>query len=145
MEFTAATVWWILAGLLVAIELATGTFYLLMLATGAAAAALAAHLGLGQTPQLLAAAAVASAGVVIWHRQRGKRHPTLPASINPDVNLDIGQSVHVDAWSAGVTQVQYRGAQWQARFIGVGTASSGTHLIQGIEGSCLLLDSRLST
>ncbi|NBW48225.1 MAG: NfeD family protein, partial [Betaproteobacteria bacterium] len=33
--------WWIVAGVLVAIELATGTFYLLMLALGAVAAAVA--------------------------------------------------------------------------------------------------------
>ena len=36
-----STVWWLVTGVLVAAELMTGTFYLLMLATGAAAAALA--------------------------------------------------------------------------------------------------------
>ncbi len=38
-----STLWWLLTGALVALELITGTFYLLMLAIGAAAAALAAH------------------------------------------------------------------------------------------------------
>ena len=43
MDWTAATGWWIAAGMLVAIELLTGTFYLLMLALGCVAAALAAQ------------------------------------------------------------------------------------------------------
>ena len=46
MDLSGATGWWIVAGVLVAAELATGTFYLLMLALGAAAAALAAHLAI---------------------------------------------------------------------------------------------------
>jgi len=33
MDWSAATGWWIVAGVLVAAELATGTFYLLMLAS----------------------------------------------------------------------------------------------------------------
>jgi membrane protein implicated in regulation of membrane protease activity len=37
-----ATMWWVLAGVLVALELLTGTFYLLMLSLGAVAAALVA-------------------------------------------------------------------------------------------------------
>ncbi len=36
---SAPALWWVLAGVLVAVELATGTFYLLMLALGAATAA----------------------------------------------------------------------------------------------------------
>ncbi len=64
-----------------------------------------------------------------------------PATSNPDVNLDIGQSVQVDLWSAdGLAKVQYRGAAWQARFIGSAPAQSGRHVIRAVEGSCLLLD-----
>ena len=37
MDWSASTGWWLAAGVLVAAELATGTFYLLMLALGAAA------------------------------------------------------------------------------------------------------------
>jgi len=40
--WNGSTLWWVIAGTLVALELATGTFYLLMLALGAAAGALAA-------------------------------------------------------------------------------------------------------
>ena len=38
-----STLWWLLAGAAVAVELLTGTFYLLMFAIGLAAAAIAAH------------------------------------------------------------------------------------------------------
>ena len=38
--------WWVLAAILVALELSTGTFYLLFLAAGAVAGAVAAMFGL---------------------------------------------------------------------------------------------------
>ena len=56
MDFSASTLWWVLAGLLVAAELLSGTFYLLMLALGVAAGALAAHAGLGLSAQVITAA-----------------------------------------------------------------------------------------
>jgi len=90
---------------------------------------------------MLLAALVGGAAVMGWHLRRGKGPKAAPASHNPDVNLDIGQSVQVDAWSGdGRTQVQYRGAAWQARFIGSTPAQSGRHVIRAVEGSCLLLD-----
>ncbi|MBC7547724.1 MAG: NfeD family protein, partial [Polaromonas sp.] len=42
-------IWWLLAGGVVIAELLTGTFYLLMMAIGLVAGALAAHAGLGLT------------------------------------------------------------------------------------------------
>lgn len=141
MDWNLPTVWWTVAGVLIAAELATGTFYLLMLALGAAAGALAAHLGLSTSAQMLAAAVLGGASVVAWHRHRRKAPPRTPAGSNPDVNLDIGQSVQVDAWSAdGLAQVQYRGAAWRARFVGSEPATSGRHVIRAVDGSCLLLD-----
>ena len=50
-----STIWWLLAGSAVAIELVTGTFYLLMLAFGLAAAALAAHAGAPLVVQIVTA------------------------------------------------------------------------------------------
>jgi len=141
MDWNWATVWWIAAGVLVAVELASGTFYLLMLAVGATAGALAAHLGVGQTGQVLTAAVVGGAAVVGWHLKRSRMPPAAPAASNPDVNLDIGQSVQVETWTPdGLAKVQYRGAAWQARFIGSAPAQSGRHVIRAVEGSCLLLD-----
>jgi len=141
MEMTWATTWWLVCGALIAVELATGTFYLLMLALGFAAAALSAHLGLSSSLQMVVAAVVGGAAVVLWHRLRQRHPPALPASKNPDVNLDIGQAVQVEQWSAdGQTQVKYRGAEWQARFAGEGSPSTGRHVIRAVEGSCLQLD-----
>lgn len=137
----ASTFWWVAAGVLVAVELATGTFYLLMLALGAAAAALAAHLGLSPTLQVLAAALVGGAAVALWHRRRQQR-PRIASGSNPDVNLDIGQTVLVEQWGAdGHATVKYRGAEWRARYQGGDAAPpAGRYTIRAVEGSCLVLD-----
>ena len=141
MDWNWATVWWVAAGVLVAAELATGTFYLLMLAVGAVAGAVAGHLGLAPIGQMLVAALIGGGAVVAWHLKRGKQPKAAPAASNPDVNLDVGQSVQVDAWTAdGLAQVRYRGAAWQARFVGSTPAQGGRHVIRAVEGSCLLLD-----
>mgnify|MGYP006147005675 CR=1 FL=1 len=58
MAMADSTLWWLLAGAVVALELFTGTFYLLMLALGMAAGALAAHAGAGLAVQLVVAAGV---------------------------------------------------------------------------------------
>ena len=50
MDFSAPTLWWVAAGVLVAAELATGTFYLLMIALGAAGAAAATRARGGAAP-----------------------------------------------------------------------------------------------
>ena len=65
-----ATMWWVLAGVLVALELLTGTFYLLMLSLGAVAAALAALAGYGLNTQLVAAAIVGGLGAVLLGQWR---------------------------------------------------------------------------
>ena len=141
MDWNSPTVWWVVAGALVAAELATGTFYLLMLGAGAVAAALAAHLGLPLAGQILTAALVGGAAVVALNRRRAASVSRMPASLNPDVVLDIGQTVQVDAWDAeGRATVHYRGAPWQARFVGGAPAQAGRHVIKAIEGSCLVLD-----
>ena len=108
-----STIWWLLAGGAVALELLTGTFYLLMFALGLAAAALAAHAGASFPVQLVAAAVVGGGAVAGWHVFRGRQPAAAAAGANRDVNLDVGESVHIDAWNAdGTAQVKYRGAQW---------------------------------
>jgi membrane protein implicated in regulation of membrane protease activity len=112
---TESTIWWLLAGAAVGIELVTGTFYLLMLAIGLAAAAIASHLGLPLTWQLVTAAVVGGGAVVLWHYLRGDQPSKLPAQSNADVHIDIGEPVFVDAWQAdGTANVKYRGANWSA-------------------------------
>lgn len=139
MDWSAATGWWLAAGVLVAAELASGTFYLLMLAAGAGAGALGAHLGMAPAGQMLSAAIVGGLAVAVWHRRRPRN--ALAASGDPDVNLDIGRDVNVAAWLPdGSARVSYRGTTWQARYVGGGPAQAGRHVVRAIEGSQLLLD-----
>ena len=140
MELGLSTCWWIAAGVLVAAELATGTFYLLMLAIGAAAGALAAHAQLGLLPQVVVAGAVGGGAVLAWHRLRS-RAPASPApAANRDLNLDIGEPVQVDGWNAdGTARVPYRGSAWNVRYIGEGPAAPGPHVIAEVRHNELAL------
>jgi membrane protein implicated in regulation of membrane protease activity len=140
MAWASSTVWWVIAGGLVAVELATGTFYLLMLALGAAAAAVAAHGGGGMSAQLLVAAIVGGGAVAAWHLHRQRQPAAPPAEANRDINLDIGTRVQVSAWNAdGTARVSYRGATWSARHSGTGTPQPGNHVIVAMQGSELVL------
>ena len=108
-----STIWWLLAGVMVAMELVTGTFFLLMLAGGMVAGALAAHLGLSVMLQMAVAAVVGGSAVVVLRQKRSKRPKPAHANANRDVQMDIGETVHVQQWNADRTAVvNYRGAQW---------------------------------
>jgi membrane protein implicated in regulation of membrane protease activity len=140
MDTNTATLWWVLAGVLVVLELTTGTFYLLMLALGAVAGAVAAHLAAAVSLQIVAAALVGGGATALWHWKRGRQAQPAPANANRDVNLDVGERVLVTAWQADRSaRVQYRGAQWTARYGGSDTPSPGEHFIVAIEGNQLIL------
>jgi len=140
MSWAPSTLWWVIAGLLVAVELATGTFYLLMLALGAVAGALAAHIGATLSTQLLAAAIVGGGAVAGWHLRRARQPAAPPAEANRDINLDIGTRVQVAAWNAdGTARIPYRGATWSARHGGNGAPRPGAHVIVAVQGSELVL------
>jgi membrane protein implicated in regulation of membrane protease activity len=136
-----SSLWWLVAGLLVAAELLTGTFYLLMLALGAAAGAMGAHLGLALAAQIALAGIVGGGASALWHVIRRKRQGTTSGS---DTLLDVGQTVLVTAWQPdGSTRVQYRGAQWSARLAThaiVPLPQTGPHRITGVQGAQLLLE-----
>jgi membrane protein implicated in regulation of membrane protease activity len=136
-----STIWWLLAGAAVAVELVTGTFYLLMLAIGLAAGALAAHAGAGTSVQLLVTAIVGSSTVAGWHLLRSRRPADLPAQANRDVNLDIGETVHVDAWDAeGLASIKYRGANWTAQAAAGTLPATGAHRVREIVGNRLIVE-----
>jgi membrane protein implicated in regulation of membrane protease activity len=141
-----ATLWWVICGVAVAVELTTGSFYLLMLALGFAAAALAAHAGLSAATQMVVAAAVGGASVLVLRRLRGQSAPPLDATQNRDVNLDIGETVHVDTWGLdGTAQVMYRGARWSAALAqseGAAAPTPGNHRIVEVQGNRLILVSK---
>ncbi len=135
------TIWWILVGLAVALELFVGAVYLLMVALGLAAGALAAHAGADTPLQLLAAAIVGSACTLAWHFKRPSPSEDPPAAANPNVNLDIGETVHVQAWNAdGTADVHYRGARWTAIHRPGVIPSPGAHRVAELVGNRLLVD-----
>ena len=136
-----STVWWLLAGAAVAVELVTGTFYLLMLAIGLAAGAIAAHAGAAIALQLVIAAVVGGGAVTAWHLLRGRRPADLPASANPDVNLDVGETVVVDTWLPdGTAHVRYRGATWTVAHAPGAVPSAGAHRVREVVGSRLIVE-----
>lgn len=137
-----AGIWWLLAGAAIAVELVTGTFYLLMLATGLVAGALAATMGVALTGQMLLAAAIGGGAVAAWHWRRNQRPAPLPANLNRDVHLDIGNTVHVARWNAdGTASVQFRGAQWSAIAADPGAPStSGNFRIKAMQGNRLVIE-----
>jgi membrane protein implicated in regulation of membrane protease activity len=137
-----ATLWWLATGVAVAIELVTGTFYLLMLAIGMAAGALAAHAGAGMPTQLVVAGVIGGGAVLAWHLKR-RRHAgeALPAGSDPDVNLDIGELVHVEHWSAEHTAtVRHRGANWTVIPFGGTSQGPGMYRVREVTGSRLVVE-----
>lgn len=147
----ASTFWWMACASAVLLELLSGTFYLLMLATGLAAAALAAQAGLGGTTPIWVAAGVSGAAVgLLWlirllRRRRGAADMT---DTRRDVHLDIGEIVDVVSWDAHHhTDVHYRGAQWAATLQAAPNPQSGAqpapapgpHRIVALDGNRLVL------
>ena len=147
MDLSNASMWWIAAGVAVAAELASGTFYLLMIALGFGAAALAAHFGSSQPVQLAVAAVVGGGATALWHWRRvAHAGPALPTAQDRDVNLDIGERVHVPGWANDDTaQVSYRGSTWAARLQPGAPAVPGEYVVAAVEGNWLVLAPRLAS
>lgn len=140
MDWSGSTSWWIATGVLVGLELATGTFYLLMLAIGTVAGGLAAMAGAGPSLTLVAAALVGGGAVAVWHWQRPDSASSVTANGQDAAQLDVGEQVQVTAWDGnGQTRVQYRGTSWQARHQGPGSPTPGQHMIVAVEANRLVL------
>ena len=136
-----STIWWVMAGITVAAELLIGSFYLLMLSLGMAAGAIAAQAGSPLTVQLVVAAGVGGAAVLLWRRMKQGRGAELEAQSNPNVNLDIGALVTVEAWASdGSAQVHYRGANWSALHRSGSLPEPGEHRVVEVQGSQLVLE-----
>lgn len=136
---TAWMIWLALAGALVIFELLTGTFYILMIAIGVAFGALAALAGYGQPTQMVTAALVGILATGLLHRSRFGKPVRQDSARDPNVNLDIGQSLHVDSWTEQKARAMYRGAAWDIDLAPGAIAESGNFRIVEVRGSRLLV------
>jgi membrane protein implicated in regulation of membrane protease activity len=127
-------IWWILAFALVALELTTGTFYLLVYGLAAAAAGIAAWLGMGLVAQLVIAAVIGIAGTLALKKWRRAE-----ATDEDLQDLDIGQMVTLDNWQDGRGQVKYRGALWDAEARDAGVDSTRPLYIRAVRGTVLIV------
>ncbi len=136
-----STIWWLAAGAVVVAELLTGSFYLLMVATGLVAAALAAHLGWGLSLQIVSAAVVGGGAVVAWYFVKKRRPGDPSARADRSVNLDVGETIMIESWNPdGTSFVKYRGATWTAIHRPGVTPSTGMHRVAELVGNRLLVD-----
>ena len=136
-----STIWWLAAGIVVVAEMLTGTFYLLMMAVGLVAAALAAHMGLSSALQIIVAAQVGGGAVVAWHFARRKRPGDPSPRADRSVNMDVGETILIESWNPdGTTTVKYRGAMWTAIHRPGVTPSTGMHRVAELVGNRLLVD-----
>lgn len=135
--------WFVAAGLVVILELFTGTFYLLMIAMGLAAGGLAALMNASSAFQLMLAALVAIVATFILKRSKiGKLYKT-NAARDPNVNLDIGQTLFIEQWNQNegraTARVKYRGAMWDVQLKPGATPQPGVFTIHEIQGSHLIV------
>ena len=138
--------WWVLALGLGALELISGTFYLLVLAAGSAAGGVAALAGAPPWGQLAAAAAVSLAGLAGVRRLRTGSAKGVRTGRNADVLADVGEHVRVDAWGEdGRARIRYRGTDWTAELAPGEPAAPGEHTIREITGNRLILARRGAT
>lgn len=137
--------WLTIAGIVVVMELFTGTFYLLMIVVGLVAGALTAWVGWSVGLQLLTAAIIGLIATISLHRSRFGIKNKTQANRNPDLNLDIGQMIQIAAWdsnAAGVcrTRAMYRGALWDIELRGSEAPQPGNFKIIEIRGSLLVVE-----
>jgi membrane protein implicated in regulation of membrane protease activity len=132
-------VWLAAAGVLIVLELFTGTFYLLMIAIGLVFGALAAWLGAAMPVQTIVAAVVGIVATGILHRSRLGRRSRVDPARDQNVNLDIGERVTVDAWHGARARVMYRGALWDVELGPGAQPQAGDFRIVEVQGSRLIV------
>ena len=141
MDLGASTLWWLVTAVAVVIELLSGTFYLLMLAIGLAAGAIAAHLGLSGVTQIVACAIVGAGAVFAAYWVKRRRPGDPPARADRSVNLDVGETVQVNEWAAdGTAVVKYRGANWTAMHRPGAQALPGMYRVVELVGNRLMVE-----
>lgn len=133
-------IWFSLAGILVISEMFSGTFYLLMIGIGLAAGGLAAWAGADGGMQLAVAALIGIVATTALRRSRWGQFAKIDAARDPNVNLDIGQTLVIDAWDdTGSARVMYRGALWDVELDQGAEAQPGMFVIREVRGNRLVV------
>lgn len=136
---TAWMLWLAMTGVLVILEMFSGTFYLLMISLGMLAGAVAAWLGLAAELQVLLAALVGAAATAALRRRRPRRQD---AARDPNINLDIGQTLHIAHWHEGTARAMYRGALWDVELAHGAQPRAGQFVIREVRGSRLIVSNQ---
>ena len=132
----AYMIWFLLALILLAAEMTSGTFYLLVLSIALATGGVAALFEVSLPMQITLAALVGVAGTIILRRTKITR----PVAAQ-NQNLDIGQPVRVLHWREdGTLRVSYRGAEWDAEVLTADTPRDQPLFIKAMRGSTLILN-----
>lgn len=136
-------IWLAVAGILVAIEIFSGTFYLLMIAIGLAAGGLTAMAGAHFAVQVVVAGLVGVLVTLVLRKSRVFHKPD--SQRNPAVLLDIGQTLEVSQWEKPDNgnyraRAIYRGALWDIELLPEGEAKAGQFVIREIRGATLLVN-----
>jgi membrane protein implicated in regulation of membrane protease activity len=130
--------WWIVAALLIGVELVTGTFYLLAIGVAAALGGVAALLGAAEPLQFTVAGVLGVVLTIIAHRWR-LAHAAPPQQ----PPLDVGQAVRVQQWNPdGTARVAYRGSDWDAELAAADTVRAETMYIVATRANVLVLSDR---
>lgn len=130
--------WFLLALGLVILELATGTFYMLVLALALAIGGVAALFGLSESIQFTLSAVAGVVGTLILQRVRRAK-----SAHEPNQSLDIGQLVQNVSWRKdGSARVFYRGTEWDAEPEHKDTPHEGPFYIKELRGSTLIITHR---
>ena len=133
-----AYIWWFLLAIgLIGLEIMTGTFYILVFSIAFSAGGLMAYWQYSFTTQLVVAAVFGIIGTVLlrsWKAAQERQQP------QDHQNLDIGQSVTVEAWNLnGTARVSYRGTQWDGELASPDTPRDRPLYIKDRRGSVLIL------
>jgi membrane protein implicated in regulation of membrane protease activity len=130
--------WFLLSLVLLGVEMATGTFYLLVVAIAMGIGGVAALLGLDLSAQLVIASLAGVLGIVLLRRWHSGR--TADAASN---SMDAGQSVRIVKWrDDGTLRVFYRGAEWDAEPESAQCLREEKFYIKEIRGSVLILSNQ---
>lgn len=135
--------WFVIALVLLIVEINVMSFYLVALALGAIAGGISAYMDCTLTNQSVIAGVVTMIAAILSFYLRKKLKSPQDKSNNV---LDIGQRVTVqpdNINSDGSAKVIYRGAEWQA-FAKEGPLSAGIFLIDKVNGTQLILGTKVS-